>query len=85
MEISYDPAKNASNIEKHGIALSRFPEMDVLAVVEDDRYAEARLRVYGMIDGVAHCAAIAIRDDCYRVISLRRAHQKEIKRYAQKD
>lgn len=81
MEISFDPAKNASNRQKHGITLDQFPQMEVLAVVEDNRFAEPRLRLYGLIDGMAHCAAVAMRNDTFRIISLRRAHRKEIKRH----
>jgi uncharacterized DUF497 family protein len=55
-------------------------------VVHDDRfdYGEPRYRAYGFIDGVAHCLAFTIRDGQYRPISLRRAHAKEMRRYAQK-
>ena len=85
MDISFDPIKKKGNIEKHGIAFDRFVELDVLAVLEDDRFAEPRLRLYSLIDDVACCAAVVIRDDEYRVISLRRAHRKEMQRHAKKD
>ncbi|WP_260927398.1 BrnT family toxin [Novosphingobium sp. 9] len=81
MNIEFDPAKDASNIVKHGISLSRAVEMDGAVYVEDDRYDEPRFRVYGLIDDVPHCAAIAIRGQNVRVISLRRAHRKEFKRH----
>lgn len=82
MEIEFDPAKDAANIEKHGISLERAADLEVLAYVEDDRFAEPRFRLYGLIDGVAHCVAGTDRDGKVRVISLRRAHAKEMKRYA---
>ena len=81
MEIEFDPAKDASNMEKHGISLARFVDMDDAIFVSDDRFDEPRLRVYGLIDGEWHCAAIAIRPQAYRIISLRRAHAKEIRRH----
>ena len=82
MEIEFDAAKNAANIEKHGISLARAAELDLLAYVADDRFAEPRFRLYGMIDGEAYCVAGADRDGKVRVISLRRAHAKEMRRYA---
>ncbi|HZV57728.1 MAG TPA: BrnT family toxin [Sphingobium sp.] len=81
MDIEFDPAKDATNIEKHGISLARFVDMDVAGIVEDDRFDEPRLRIYGEIDGIWHCAAVTIRATVFRVISLRRAHAKEIRRH----
>ncbi len=49
--------------------------------VSDDRFPEPRFRLYGLIDGVACCVAGTDRDGVVRVISLRRAHAKEMKRY----
>ena len=51
-------------------------------VVEDDRFAERRFRIYGLIDGLNYCAAVTLRGSVVRVISLRRAHAKEMKRHA---
>jgi uncharacterized DUF497 family protein len=84
MGVTFDPAKNAANITKHGISLDRVADMTPVAVVEDDRYhyGETRQRVFGFIDDVAYCAVITERGDDIRVISLRRARAKEMKRYA---
>lgn len=81
MDIAFDPAKDAANIDKHGISLARFVEMEIASVVEDHRYDEPRLRTYGRIDGFWYCAAVTKRGDMFRVISLRRAHRKEIERH----
>jgi uncharacterized DUF497 family protein len=80
--IEFDPNKDASNIEKHGVSLSRSADMEVLAVIADERFSEPRYRAYGLIDGVAHCLAFTMRGNVVRAISLRRAHAKEMKRYA---
>lgn len=80
--IEFDPTKDEANIAKHGISLARAEDMIVLATVEDDRFEEWRYRAYGHIDGVAHCLAFTIRGENIRAISLRRAHSKEMKRYA---
>lgn len=81
----FDPAKDAKNVSKHRISLSRWNELEMLAVFEDDRfdYGEPRYRAYGLIDEVAYCLAFTIRDDIVRPISLRRAHAQEMKRYVQ--
>jgi uncharacterized DUF497 family protein len=79
----FDPAKDAINQSKHGLSLARWVDLEVLAIVDDDRfhYGEPRYRAYGLIDGAAHCLVFTIRDEQYRPISLRRAHAKEMKRY----
>ncbi|WP_030540306.1 BrnT family toxin [Sphingobium sp. DC-2] len=81
MEIEFDPAKDAANIEKHGISLERAADLELLAYVDDSRFEEPRFRLYGLIDGLAHCVAGTDRGGKVRVISLRRAHAKEMKRY----
>lgn len=80
MEIEFDPAKDLANRVKHGISLVRALDLEPLAYVEDDRYAEPRFRLYGLIDDEAYCMAGTRRGERIRVISLRRAHAKELKR-----
>ena len=82
--IEFDPAKDRANRAKHGISLARAREMKVFAILEDDRldYGEQRFRAFGAIDDNLHCLVFAERKDVLRVISLRRAHAKEISRYA---
>ena len=82
MQIEFDPSKDLSNVEKHGISLSRSADLTALAYVEDERFEEARFRLYGLIDDIPHCLAGTWRGDVIRVISLRRAHDKEVRRYA---
>ncbi|HEX2764340.1 MAG TPA: BrnT family toxin [Allosphingosinicella sp.] len=85
MEIEFDPSKDAANVAKHGISLNRAAEMTVLAAVDDrDRFEEPRYRLYGMIDREPHCLAAVDRGGVVRVISLRRAHEKELRRYVSK-
>jgi uncharacterized DUF497 family protein len=49
----FDPAKEASNLSKHGISLARWIDMDMKITVVDSRYdyGEIRYRGYGYIDG----------------------------------
>lgn len=81
MNIEFSPAKDASNIEKHGISLARAVDFEDAVVVVDDRFTEQRFRIYGLIDGAWHCAAVTMRGRAVRVISLRRAHRKEVKHH----
>jgi uncharacterized DUF497 family protein len=81
VDIEFDPAKDAANIAKHGISLARAAELEIQAYVADDRFAEPRFRLYGLIDGQAYCVAGTMRDQTIRVISLRRAHAKEMRRH----
>ncbi len=85
MDIEFDSAKNEANIAKHGVSLALGAEMDMEAavVLEDDRqdYGERRFRAFGHIDGLAYCFVFTVRETAVRAISLRRAHQKEMRRY----
>lgn len=84
MDIEFDPAKDAANIAKHGVSLARAADLEIEAVVEDDRadYGETRVRAFGLIDGLPHCLVFTVRDGKVRAISLRRAHLKEYQRHA---
>jgi uncharacterized protein len=81
VKIEFDPDKDGVNCDKHGISLARAADLSDIVVVEDGRYDEARFRLYGQIDGAWYCAAVTQRDTSVRIINLRRAHSKEIKRY----
>lgn len=85
MEIEFDPVKDAANVANHGLSLARALELDVLAVVDDSEwFDEPRLRLYGLIDGEGYCLAAVRRGAAMRVISLRRAHEKEMRRHVRK-
>lgn len=80
----YDPEKSAINLVKHGIDFEaaqilwdddRRVEIDVASGVEP------RTAVTGMIDGKHWTAVITMRDEIVRIISVRRAWEKEIRRY----
>jgi uncharacterized DUF497 family protein len=80
----FDLVKEAINLSKHGISLARWIDLEDFAIFPDDRfdYGEPRYRAYGFIDGAAYCLVFIIRNERYRPISLRRAHAKEMRRYA---
>ncbi len=85
MNIVFDPAKDKANIAKHGLSLADAAEFEMAgAVVEpDDRidYGESRFRAFGRVDGEARCLVFTVTQSAVRVISYRRAHAKEMKRY----
>ncbi|KAF0115763.1 MAG: hypothetical protein FD163_2094 [Hyphomonadaceae bacterium] len=83
MKIEFDPIKNEINVEKHGISLERAMDLEILRVVFDIRneYGEERMLGFGLIDDKPHCICFTERKGTIRVISLRRAHEKEYKRY----
>ena len=85
MSNAFDPAKDALNIAKHGLSLADFAGFDAQPVVMvDDRfdYGETRFRAFGRIDGVGHCVVYTLAGEELRLISFRRAHEKEMRRYA---
>ncbi|MDO8678268.1 MAG: BrnT family toxin [Acidobacteriota bacterium] len=86
MLLEFDEAKSAANLKRRGIGFERFADMDLEAAVaiEDTRtdYGERRTRMFGNIEGRLHVAVITLRRDKIRVISLRRANQREEGRYA---
>jgi uncharacterized DUF497 family protein len=84
VKIEFDPAKNAINIRKHGVALADFCGFDAEMIVKvDDRrdYGEVRFRGFGRIDGQGYCVVYTRRDDTARLISFRRVHDKEMRRH----
>jgi len=46
--IDFDPAKEAINLSKHGVSLARWVDLEVLAIVKDDRFD------YGARPDIAH-------------------------------
>jgi len=84
--LEFDQAKSAKNLKERGIGFERFADMDLETAVsiEDARtdYGERRIRMFGHIEGRLHVAIITLRGEKVRVISLRRANQREERRYA---
>lgn len=84
MDVEFDPAKNEANIATHGLSFADFSGFDATPVViEDDRYdyGETRLVAFGRVDGEGRSLVFTMRGDAMRIISYRRAREKEIRRY----
>jgi uncharacterized DUF497 family protein len=81
----WDEAKNAENIAKRGFGLEIVYQLDwsTLVIREDKRfeYGENRLFVVGRIEEKPYYVVIVPRDGTIRVLSARRMHEKEARRY----
>jgi uncharacterized DUF497 family protein len=78
---TWDERKRAANLRKHGVdfaVVERF-EFDAALIIVDDRreYGEVRYRAFGVIDGRLHVLIFTTRGAQTRVISLRRANDRE--------
>lgn len=84
MANDFDPAKDASNKTKHGLSLADFEGFDDdPLVVVDDRfdYGETRYRAFGRVGANGHTIVFTVNAGAVRLISFRRAHEKEMRRY----
>jgi len=85
MYYEWDDRKQFSNIDKHGIDFECIERADwqVAIVARDTRkdYGEVRLQAYLPIDGRLHAVIYVKRSDRRRIISLRKANDKEVDLY----
>lgn len=85
MQIEFDPAKDRINRAKHGISLAVAADIDLdgAIVIEDRRfdYGEPRFLAYAPVDGRLHVLWFTMRGDVLRAIGLRRANQRERRKY----
>jgi uncharacterized protein len=88
MEFTWDKNKRLSNLAKHGLAFEDAPWVftDEAFVVEDTRneYGEPRLILYGPLFGRIVAVVFTVRDDVMRLLSMRKANQREHRSYDQK-
>jgi len=87
MGFSYDPNKNKRNIELRDLSFDRVAELDWdnAWVYEDERneYNEIRFIAYSMLDKRLHFVCLTETKDGIRIISFRKANNREVKRYEQ--
>lgn len=85
MDISFDPLKGERNIATRGISFEQAAafQWDSALIVEDTRkdYGERRFQALGLIGVRLHVLVFTPRARKVHVISLRRANQREMKRY----
>lgn len=84
--VEFDPAKREATLESRGLDMA--DAGDVLAgdtiTIEDDRrdYGEPRYISIGHLKGRMVIVAWTPRDDAWRIISMRKANDREKERYA---
>lgn len=87
MNTTFDPAKDAVNLAKHGISLTEAARLDWdnTLVSPDDRreYGEQRQVALAPMIGRLWVVVFTDRPECRRVISLRKANLREYRRYEQ--
>lgn len=87
MDIAFDPAKDESNVAKHGVSLSLAGdfEWDECLAGPDARraYGEDRMVAIGYIGVRLFVVVYVDREGVRRIISLRKANKREEKRYAE--
>ncbi len=80
MTFEFDPAKSAANKAKHGIDFAAAQVLwldDRKIAIASDYVREERLVVIGRIGNRLWAAAVTLRGDATRIISVRRARVKE--------
>jgi uncharacterized DUF497 family protein len=86
MQISFDPAKDKTNIRKHGVSLARGATFDMTtAFIDSDAsqdYGETRYLAIGWLQAHLYAMCFTLRDDLVRIIILRKATPEEEKVYA---
>jgi uncharacterized DUF497 family protein len=87
MRYEWDEAKSLANRIKHGIGfdtMARFEWETALEFIDDrEDYGELREVAIGFIGVSLHYLIFTRNDDVIRVISLRRATNKEKRRYVE--
>ena len=81
MTVKFDEAKRAATLEARGLDMARAGEVFAGATltVEDDRrdYGENRFITIGFLDDVMVVLVWTPRDGAYRIISMRKANERE--------
>ena len=81
----WDEAKSAANRLKHGVGFEIVYAFDWSKAVHqiDERYeyGEIRRLAFGRLDGLGYAIVFVIRGERVRIISVRRARDKELSLY----
>ena len=85
MKMEFDAVKRATTLELRGLDMVRAGEVfdGPTLTVEDDRrnYGETRFITVGFLDGAMVVLVWTPRNDGYRIISMRKANERERKHY----
>ena len=81
MQIEFDGAKRAATLESRGLDMARTGEVFAGATLsaKDDRrdYGEERYITVGFLDGAMVVVVWTLRGDAYRIVSMRKANERE--------
>jgi uncharacterized protein len=87
MEIECDPDKSNKNVAERGFpfALAEQVDWETALVWEDDRedYGEARYRCLGLVGRRVYAVVFVMRGEVMRIISMRKANNREVEQYEQ--
>ncbi len=85
MRYTHDPQKLAINVAKHQVWFHEADgfEWETAIIKADSRhqYGEARLEAMGLIGARLYVLVFTLRATAVRIISLRKANSREVKRY----
>ena len=83
MKITFDPRKNERNIRERGLSFERAAEFDfdTAYIATEFRRGEFRKLAVGHLDRRLHVLCYLVIPDGMRVISFRRASEREAKKY----
>ncbi|MFN9685059.1 MAG: BrnT family toxin [Cyanobacteriota bacterium] len=85
MRFDFDPAKDATNLNKQGLSLAAAAELcwDAALIWIDNRadYGEVRMVALAPMGDLLFFAAFVDRESTRRIISLRRADRREVSHY----
>lgn len=85
MQFEYDENKSRMNKEKHGIdfevAKDLWLDDNALVVAANIIDGETRYALISKLESKCYVAIFTLRDDVYRIISVRRCRKKEEKDY----
>lgn len=86
MRYSHDPKKLAANVAHHQVWFHEAKHFEwetaFVAIDNRKRYGETRFVAHGLITERLYVMVFTLRESSVRIISLRKANQKEVQRYA---
>ena len=86
VRIEFDPLKSQRNVEVRGLSFDGAVEFEFATALLriDDRFRdELRIRALGLVNGRVHAVVYTARGDAIRIISFRKANQREQKEYGE--